>query len=231
MTTQDLIGGGQGLVRMVAIKLHRHFGERFELDDLIAFGQVGLAQSAQAFDPSNGAQFSTFAYFRIRGSIYEGIEKMGWESRAMFRRRRFQEHASDLLQPEVQIPRSETLLGDAKAIGGLADQMIVVSFATLDAQRGEDAAVDREADPLDQIAAREIHQRLRSLVAELPEEPRVLIEKMYFEGCSMQAAAESLRISKSWASRLHSRALTRLANDLRGTGIEEDESRTSEALA
>ncbi|MBX3444409.1 MAG: sigma-70 family RNA polymerase sigma factor [Planctomyces sp.] len=219
--SNELIQGSQGLVRMLALRLHKRFHERYELDDLIAFGQVGLAQAAKSFDPLQELQFSTYAYYRIRGAIYEGIEKMGWGPRSQFRRRKFLQKASELLEQHSQ-PSSETPTDDRRWLGGVTQQLVVMSFATL--EFSEDAAVDSRPglDPQDLIAAREVHQRLRQLVARLPDEPRRLIEAMYFEGCSLQEAAGQLQISKGWASRLHSRALSRLGNDLRGMGLADE---------
>src|SRR5439155_9969586 len=44
----------------------------------IGYGQLGLAQAAQEFDPERGIQFSTFAYYRIRGAILDGANQMNW---------------------------------------------------------------------------------------------------------------------------------------------------------
>ncbi len=68
----------QGLVRSLAVQIHRKLPATIELDDLIAYGELGLMEAAQSFDPSHGCQFSTFAYYRIRGSIYDGAAKMSW---------------------------------------------------------------------------------------------------------------------------------------------------------
>jgi RNA polymerase sigma factor for flagellar operon FliA len=229
LTESDLVAGGQGLIRMIALRIHRRFYEKFELDDLISFGQVGLAQAARTFNSEKGLQFSTFAYYRVRGSIYEGIEKMGWGSRAMHRKARFLTKANDLFEPRVEpppLPEPTTLDDDARWLGAVTEQLVVVSFATLGRDAESDAGFesDRDVDPADEIAAREIHEHLRRLVAELPDEPRILLEMMYFEGSSLQEAATAMKISKGWASKLHARALGRLGVDLRALGVEQNAS-------
>lgn len=47
-----LIEEGQALVHSLATKIARNLPIRVDLDDLIAYGQVGLAESARQFDPS-----------------------------------------------------------------------------------------------------------------------------------------------------------------------------------
>jgi len=55
-----LIGEAQGLVRSIAMRVHRSLPIPMELDDLIAYGQLGLAEAAQKFDPDSGVRFTTF---------------------------------------------------------------------------------------------------------------------------------------------------------------------------
>ena len=84
----SLIEECQGLVRLLASRIHRKLPSHVELGDLEAYGQVGLLEAARDFDPTRGGRFSTFAYYRIRGAIYDGLAKMSWFSRTEYRRRR-----------------------------------------------------------------------------------------------------------------------------------------------
>ena len=103
-----LIEECQGLVRSLALRVQKSLPRHFELDDLISYGQVGLAEAARDFDPTRGGQFTTFAYYRIRGAIYDGISKMAWVNRAQYRRVKHQQMADDLLrlESEKQTPES-----------------------------------------------------------------------------------------------------------------------------
>src|SRR5450432_2953630 len=46
-----------------------------ELEELIALANAGLAEAAQRFDPTKGAAFSTYAWYRVQGSIVDGLRK------------------------------------------------------------------------------------------------------------------------------------------------------------
>ena len=48
-----------------------------ELDELVAYGQIGLLEAAERFDSKVGANFLTFAHYRIKGAIFDGLRKMG----------------------------------------------------------------------------------------------------------------------------------------------------------
>src|ERR1035437_5240084 len=94
---QALIEECQGLVRSLASRIHHKLPPHVDIDDLVAYGQMGLAEAARDYDPGRETQFSTFAYYRIRGAIYDGLAKMSWFSRIEYRRRRKRQMAGQVL--------------------------------------------------------------------------------------------------------------------------------------
>lgn len=67
---------------------------------------------------------------------------------------------------------------------------------------------------------REIQQLLLEQIPKLSPESQALIRAAYFEGVTLQEAGRRLGLSKSWASRLHARALRQLADLLRRVGVD-----------
>lgn len=222
---QDLIAGCQGLVRSLATQIHRKYSGQFDLDDLVSYGQVGLAEAAQEFQADRGTQFSTYAYYRIRGAMYDGISKMSGTRRSEYHRVRFQQKAGDVLSDAAAAPGSTASAAkgpeeDATWLVNLTQKLTVVYLATAIGQEVLDGATDPAMQsPAEVVAQRELHERLNTLIAHLPSEEKSLIRATYFEGLSLQDAAVRLGISKSWASRLHSKTLQRLATALRRLGL------------
>jgi RNA polymerase sigma factor for flagellar operon FliA len=56
---------------------------------------------------------------------------------------------------------------------------------------------------------------VRDLVNQLPERERTLIERMYFAGLSLDEGAASNDVSRSWACRVHARAIAAMQRELR----------------
>ena len=80
----------QGLVRAIAWKTHQRVSRHVELDDLVAYGQVGLLEAIAAFDVTRGRKFTTYAWHRIRGAMLDGLGKMTWFDRVAFESGRYE---------------------------------------------------------------------------------------------------------------------------------------------
>ena len=208
----------QGLVRTIALAIHKKMHGTHELDDLIAYGQLGLAQAASEFDPSRGAQLSTYAYYRIRGAIYDGGAKMGWQRQTDRRDAAW----NDILAEDAENPVEEKGSDRGEWLNGITARM---ATATLLNSAGDvyskDVADEAATQPVVEICREELRTHLRLLVDQLPAEYAELIREMYFLGNTMQDAGAKLGMSKSWASRMHAKALQLLGDQLRRMGFED----------
>jgi RNA polymerase sigma factor for flagellar operon FliA len=213
---QQLIFMHQGLVQAIARALHRSFPRYIELEDVIAYGQIGLAQAARDWDASRGTQFSTYAYYRIRGAILEGVHKMIWLHRPPTPATKFQRHSNEVLAQCAEDAQAAPA-DEASWLSSVGPRLAMVYLLS---QVQEEAAGDLEpadghATPLQSVLDQELKSTLHALIDALPSDERHLIRMAYFEGLSLTETAYRLGISKAWASRLHSRCLDRLARGLR----------------
>src|SRR5205823_12805819 len=76
-TRQQVLEKYGPYVRSLAAQVRKQFNSMLEMDELMAYGQVGLLEAAERFDPKVGANFLTFAHYRIKGAIFDGLRKMG----------------------------------------------------------------------------------------------------------------------------------------------------------
>ena len=217
--TSELIADGRALVRSLALQVYRNVPVKVDLEDLIAYGELGLAEAARDFDPELGNQFSTFAYYRIRGSIYDGLSKMTWTSRARYRRLRYLSITDDVLQSEHEWDDrvSDNIEGNGKWFSRVTERLAMVYLACDgdDDMNPLDSAIDPNPSPQNFFMHMEANSKLRTMVDRLPLQERRLIQLVYFEGFTLQEAGLQIGVSKSWASRLHAKILEQLANDMR----------------
>ena len=228
----QLVESCQGLVKSLAWKIHRKVPPQVELNDLIAYGQLGLVLAARDFDATRGGQFTTYAYYRIRGAILDGLSQMSWFSRAAYHQSRYERMSSQVLSenaeaesaaPPASASPSENashgeseLRGEVQWFADLASRLSVVYLASgPEGETGHGDVVDQDPTPPSEAIANEMRTKLAELIDALPAPARSLIRATYFEGVTMQEAGSRLGISKAWASRLHSRTLEQLARSLR----------------
>lgn len=217
MTTAELMQQCQGLVRSLARQIHLTLPPSADLDDLIGYGQLGLAEAARVFNPDVNVKFSTFAYYRIRGAIFDGVSKMAWFRRHSAANARYERGANALLEEASTEPAAD-LAADARWLNDVS-RTLAVAYLTSQSRPLEVEDEDCE-DPSAAMADQELSDRLHDLLDRLPAEAQSLIRGVYFEGLSLQDAGTRLGISKSWASRLHSRILDRLGRELRRLGAD-----------
>lgn len=213
--TDQLVRDYQGLVRSIAQKLHGQLDLTCELEDLVAFGNKGLVEAAGRYDASRGVQFNTFAYYRIRGAVLDGVRAMAYLPRRAHARLRAAEARDDVTEsigearaatPEVRGDVSATVTALDEALGRLTASYVMAAVG-----QGED---DKPTTPEEAVISAELRTRVAKALAKLPERERALVQGFYFEGRKFDEVAKELGVSKSWASRLHGKALALLKESL-----------------
>ena len=212
----------QGLVRAIAWKTHQRVPRTVELDDLVAYGQIGLLEAITAFDATRGRKFTTYAWHRIRGAMLDGLGKMAWFDRAAFEGRQYEQKPAN----------AETSAATASTEGG---RIPFASPAGTNSARGNAgqprprrpvqtdletvSVMSREADAGEASLHLELVMFLRDLVSALPEKEAGLLRGTFFEGRTLTEAARRVGISTAWASRLQTRTLADLRIALERSGF------------
>lgn len=208
------------LVRRMAGAIHSSaIGAGIPLDDLVAYGANGLLDAAGRFDAGRGVPFEVFARYRIRGAVVDGIRRHHWLPRRAYKR---------LCAERVLLdgtPAND--VGDGKDGSGCQRgapgprYFDVDQNATLAGDPTESAWGDSGQHGDARWNGRRMYQpvveeddrlqiQLRAAIAKLPHKERRLLELTYFEGKTLADAGAALGMQRSWASRLHARAIVQL---------------------
>ena len=212
-----------GLVQSVARKLRKQITARIDFDDLVGYGSKGLLEAAERFDPVHGVAFTTFAYYRIRGAMLDGLRTMGWYSRADYARYRAEERATEYLQNQAERAgaaatgaregvadgnadkESDQVQSKLSAIAELLSGVATVHITSLEA--AATVADERLPPPDASLDTGRLSARVRDAVGKLPDRERQLMELYYFADKNLEEAGAVMGLSKSWACRLHARAV------------------------
>ena len=194
MQGTEFIAQHEKMVHGLANRLRRELSLRGDLEDLIAFGFGGLLEARHRFDPGRGVRFQTFAYHRVRGAMLDGVRKMSQLPRRAHER--------------LQAAAEPTPTAAPTALDRAFTRMSALSAGTVLQGRFGDES------PEEVLLKNESVTRLLQALPSLSPRQRVLVRGFYFDGRSIDAMAQELGISKSWASRLHTNALRALREAL-----------------
>ena len=220
----QLIEQHRSYARALAIKVMQGLPVQVDLQDLVAYGEVGLIEAAERFDPTRGVAFTTFSYYRIKGAIYDGLREMGYFTRASTGRARFAANANDLAQAAADDEQVHSEAGapsvddEINFTQSLIDALIPAYFLSLESDTMPEI-VDQHGLSMAQIEDREVFGFVLEAFKELSADERQLLDAIYFKHRSMTSLATEQGISKSWISRLHSRAIQHLRDQLQARGI------------
>jgi len=220
-----LITANLDLPRILARQVGRDMGRHVALDDLEAAGREGLVRAAKKFDESRGVPFRRFANHRVRGAMIDALRRESTLPRrarerlvAMQAALELNEGASEELAAPAAPGTTPSLLDLRLAdhLGNLATAMALGLIAKT-ALQDDDAVVAVSGDESveDVLVREQLRERVREAVRELPDQERALVERHYFGGERFDLVAAELGLSKSWASRLHTRAVERLTHQFK----------------
>jgi RNA polymerase sigma factor for flagellar operon FliA len=215
---RELVEGHLDLVDIIARQVLRELRlAQQHLDDLESAGREGLLSAAQRFDATRGVPFRRFANHRIRGAMFDALRRESELPRRARERLRGLEAALDLNESSESPPPTPTE-ADRRLAEHLARLATALAVGLVNEQAFDDGdlvAVESAPNPEDALAREQLRQTVRDAVDALPEQEKTLILGHYYEGRRFDEISAELGLSKSWGSRLHGRAVSRLTDQLR----------------
>jgi RNA polymerase sigma factor FliA len=194
----------------IAAEVTRKLPPELEKKDIQGWAELGLVEAAISFDRTRGIQFTTFAHYRIKGAIYDGLRKMGWYPKGQYRRMRFEMAATEYLKDASQEPQRaaspEAQLQDLRDLTGNLMSCYMLSLDSLDQEPVDSAQLSAE----ELVVHSQQRARLRQLLTQLPKINREVLEHCYFKELTLEEVGKRLGMSKSWVCRLHAKSLEML---------------------
>ena len=215
------INEGLELVNMLARHMRRQMGPYVDVEDLASHGREALVAAARSYDPDRGLTFRRWANLRIRGAMLDGVRQNTSLPKRVYRKLRAMQAAERVhevaAEEQAAAPATTAESADEQLAGtlGAAAMAMAVGFLTMRSGDAIDAARDSAESPEDATARAELAELVRVAIAERPDAERHLLHRHYFDEVTFDEAAKELGLSKSWASRLHARALEGIARAIK----------------
>jgi RNA polymerase sigma factor for flagellar operon FliA len=202
-----LIEAYHPLARTIAAKLYSaRIDEDIEFDDYLQYAELGLIESTDRYDPDNSAQFSTYAAYRIRGAILNGIEKYSEKREQLaFRKRYLNDRVNSLSKKTSKVKHRDAFAELVEITVGMALSYMLEGTGQVEEKP------QKEVDTVyENNAIRELQKELIGYVDLLPEREQLIIRYHYFQHVGFGELAAILDISKGRVSQLHKSAILEL---------------------
>ncbi|NQU75626.1 MAG: FliA/WhiG family RNA polymerase sigma factor [Planctomycetes bacterium] len=215
------------IVKYTADRLHSKLPSEVEKDDLISAGVFGLIDAINSFDLARGVKFETYCVPRIRGAILDELRSIDWVPRLVRSRAHKLDDAVRSLEMELgrratveelakqmhmSISEMRKLQRDAQAVGLVSlNRKWFETDSNKDIRELDMLEDKRVENPLLKAQGKDI----RELITRgLNRAERLIIVLYYYEQMTMKEIGETLDLSESRVSQMHSAILDRLKTQL-----------------
>ena len=214
------------LVKYVAGKVSVGMPGSVDFDDLVGYGQFGLLDAINKFDPDKNVKFKTYAVTRIRGAIFDELRTLDWVPRSV--RQKSREIEDTIVQLESKLGRPASDSEVAGAMGLSEDEyhqtILKVSGTSVLSLNdvwysGEDSEHVSIGDCIESpsslnpdviVEREEIRRVIIEAINELPEKEKMVLVLYYHEDMTFKEIGQVLEVSESRVSQLHTKANLRL---------------------
>jgi RNA polymerase sigma factor for flagellar operon FliA len=211
------------IVEYVSGRLAVGLPKNVSKDDLASNGVMGLIDALEKFDYERGLQFETYASWRVRGAILDGLRQGDWVPRSVREKAKKIEDAYQHLEQRYLRTVSDEEMShyldvSEKEFQNMIQEVAVMSIVSLEDPIREEESETRLSLLVDEKAKNPDHKvnefTLRDALAQgidkLTEKERIVVSLLYYEDLSLSEIAEVMSLSPSRISQLHSKAILRL---------------------
>ncbi len=215
------------LVRYNAERVWAKLPDGVDLNDLMSAGVFGLMDAIEAFDMERGVKFETYCVPRIRGAMLDELRTMDWVPRLVRSKASKLEAARKEAEAEAGRPPTDTEI--ARKMGlpldefeKLKSEASAVNLVSLNKKWYEtDSYKDvREVDILEDVKGEDPTNGIQKLdlmklvTKGLNRNERLIIILYYYEELTMKEIGNTLGLSESRVSQMHSSIVSRLKDQL-----------------
>jgi RNA polymerase sigma factor for flagellar operon FliA len=215
------------LVEYVSNRMAVSLPKNVTRDDLASHGVMGLIDAIEKFDYRRGLQFETYASWRIRGAIIDGLRHGDWVPRSVREKAKKMEDAyAAVEQKYLRSATDEEICAylniTPKEFQQMLQEVAVAAVSSLeDPIREEESETrlsllvdDKAQNPESKVHETFLKETLMQGLQRLTEKERTVVSLFYYEDLSLSEIAEVMSLSPSRISQLHSKAILRLRGAL-----------------
>jgi RNA polymerase sigma factor for flagellar operon FliA len=193
---------------------------------LVGYGQFGLLDAINKFDPEKNVKFKTYAVTRIRGAIFDELRTLDWVPRSVRQKSREIEDTIVQLESKLGRPASDSEVAGAMGISEDEYHQTILKVSGTSVlslndvwYSGEESEHVSIGDCIESpsslnpdviVEREEIRRVIIEAINELPEKEKMVLVLYYHEDMTFKEIGQVLEVSESRVSQLHTKANLRL---------------------
>ncbi len=213
------------LIRKLAYDLAKSLPPSVEVDDLVQEGVVGLLGAIERFDPSRHVKLSTYVVTRIKGAMLDYLRSIDWMPRTLRKKLKAVERARMKFireEPNVATTKiAEELDINVKEVEIIEREILRNQILSLDKyllsnEEIGDLIPSKDRTPAELYEDEETILKLKEAIDSLTDREKLLLSLYYDENLTFKEIAQVLSISESRVCQIHSIALSKIRDELKG---------------
>jgi RNA polymerase sigma factor for flagellar operon FliA len=213
-------------VRLIARRIQERLPDNIGLEDLESTGVLGLISAIDRFDPRQNVKLKTYAEYKIRGAILDGLRGLDWAPRQKRRKAKRIEAAIAVAEQHLKRSPAEEEIAAQLAIPIEEYHQWLVEIRGLNIVSLEYTAGERGRDmlhylpdngrnlPSTLLEKSELERLLAKSIDAIPEIERRVLGLYYHEELTLREIAIVVHLHESRISQLKSQAILRLRSHL-----------------
>jgi RNA polymerase sigma factor FliA len=207
-------------VQRIAVGLPKNVSK----DELYSLGMMGLFDALNKFDPSRDLKFDTYASFRIRGAILDGLRKEDWLPRGTREKAKKIEATIEMLEQRyMRTVTAEEVAAcldmSVEEVTQTMNEHFFANVLSIDEQNHDtdekesyvQSLTDKnELTPEEILLKDELIQQLSEEIKKLTEKEQLVLSLFYKEELTLTEIGEVMNLSTSRISQIHSKAIYKL---------------------
>ncbi|WP_445509367.1 FliA/WhiG family RNA polymerase sigma factor [Rossellomorea marisflavi] len=197
-------------------------------EDIKSLGLMGLLDALQKFDPTRDLKFDTYASFRVRGAILDGLRKEDWLPRSTRdKAKKIEARTVELEQSLLRHVTPEEVAASLEMttdeVYQAANEHFFANVLSMDEQLSADESEsssfslkdERVFSPEEATVKQENMEELEKMILKLSEKEQLVLSLFYKEELTLTEIGHVMNLSTSRISQIHSKAIFKLRNFLK----------------
>ncbi|UOQ43032.1 FliA/WhiG family RNA polymerase sigma factor [Halobacillus salinarum] len=218
------------LVNYHVQRISAHLPKNVSKDDVHSLGLFGLYDALKKFDPSRDLKFDTYASFRIRGSIIDGLRKEDWLPRSVRDKAKKIEQAAEAIeQNQHRAATSEEIAEQlhmpVEEVEEIVKDSLFANVLSIEEKPRDGGDEHKEgigysipdqsaSSPQDNMIKQENYDELALQIKTLNEKEQTVISLFYNEELTLTEIGQVMSLTTSRISQIHAKAIFKLRNAL-----------------